>query len=164
MPFDSYSPLTAGYRGREIGGFQIMSTGDYYGCCACIGAAGTGLFYKAQLFGVPDGLALTLYEAGTIHGRTPGGRKLKLEIDSGYPAAGGIKIRIGLQTPETFRLYLRIPGWSRHSLVLVNGETDEADTGAHESHLRCRMGTASPFCWISACAFFGPLPMERIFS
>lgn len=44
LPFDSYSPLTFGTRGRSVGGFKDFPDGSYYGCCACIGAAGIGLW------------------------------------------------------------------------------------------------------------------------
>ncbi|MBR5539531.1 MAG: glycoside hydrolase family 127 protein, partial [Clostridia bacterium] len=40
LPFDSYSPLTAGTRGNGIGGYKRTRDGHYYGCCACIGSAG----------------------------------------------------------------------------------------------------------------------------
>ena len=44
LPFDSYAPLLPGLRGRQMGGYQVMENNTYYGCCACIGAAGLGLF------------------------------------------------------------------------------------------------------------------------
>lgn len=43
LPFDSYSPLTAGTRGNGIGGFKIMPDNHYYGCCA-----GNGLSEKRK--------------------------------------------------------------------------------------------------------------------
>ena len=42
-PFDSYSPLYMNRRGRKIGGFKKMQKGRSYGCCACIGSAGTAI-------------------------------------------------------------------------------------------------------------------------
>jgi len=51
LPFDSYSPLTAGTRGNGIGGLKVMSDLHYYGCCACIGSAGIGLVPKMQAAG-----------------------------------------------------------------------------------------------------------------
>lgn len=42
-PFDSYSPLYINRRGRKIGGFKKMQHGRSYGCCACIGSAGTAI-------------------------------------------------------------------------------------------------------------------------
>jgi len=44
LPFDSYSPLAFGRRGKGVGGLKIYDDGSFYGCCACIGAAGIGLY------------------------------------------------------------------------------------------------------------------------
>ena len=44
MPFDSYSPLFQSRRGQGVGGLKYFSDGTYYGCCACIGAAGLAVY------------------------------------------------------------------------------------------------------------------------
>lgn len=121
LPFDSYSPLTAGYRGRATGGFQIMSDGHYYGCCACIGATGSGLFEKMQLMENDEGLALLLYEAGRMEAITPGGQKVKLSLETNYPSDGRVNISVSLAKPESFSLWLRIPAWSKKSTLLMEG-------------------------------------------
>ena len=41
--FDSYSPLYKSSRNRKTGGYQKMEGGTAYGCCACIGSAGTAV-------------------------------------------------------------------------------------------------------------------------
>lgn len=75
LPFDSYSPLTAGTRGNGIGGLKLMSDNHYYGCCACIGSAGCGLIPKITLLRAEDGLVLNLFISGTVTARTPGRRQ-----------------------------------------------------------------------------------------
>ncbi|MBR4865744.1 MAG: glycoside hydrolase family 127 protein, partial [Clostridia bacterium] len=76
LPFDSYSPLTAATRGSYVGGFKVMPDGHYYGCCACIGAAGIGLAGKMALLRSRQGLALALYVPGTYQARLPDGTPL----------------------------------------------------------------------------------------
>jgi hypothetical protein len=49
LPFDSYTPLTAGTRGNGIGGLKVLDDGHYYGCCACIGSAGIGIVPKMHI-------------------------------------------------------------------------------------------------------------------
>lgn len=49
LPFDSYSPLTAGTRGNGIGRLKLMSDNHYYGCCACIGFGGLRAVPKITL-------------------------------------------------------------------------------------------------------------------
>ncbi|MBQ1229429.1 MAG: glycoside hydrolase family 127 protein [Clostridia bacterium] len=112
LPFDSYSPLTAGTRGQKIGGFRPMSDNHYYGCCACIGAAGIGLVPRAQLLATKTGFAMNLYLAGTVKTVTPEGQTLLLCTETDYPKTGSIRITVELERPECFELKLRIPAWS----------------------------------------------------
>ncbi len=44
LPFDSYSPLCRSTRGKGVGGLKFFADGAYYGCCACIGAAGLAVY------------------------------------------------------------------------------------------------------------------------
>ena len=64
MPFDSYSPLTAGTRGNKIGGLKLMSDNHYYGCCACIGSLGLGLIPKMAVLSTKCGFVMNLYIDG----------------------------------------------------------------------------------------------------
>ena len=44
LPFDSYSPLYMSRRGLDVGGLKFFDDGTFYGCCACIGAAGLAVY------------------------------------------------------------------------------------------------------------------------
>lgn len=121
LPFDSYSPLTAGLRGTKIGGFKIMSDNHYYGCCACIGAAGIGLVTKTQALLSKDGIVINLYVDGAINLTLPGGQAAKVNVETTYPKGGEIKISFAMEKPEKFKLYLRNPAWSESTSVKVNG-------------------------------------------
>lgn len=121
LPFDSYSPLTAGTRGNGVGGFQIMADGHYYGCCACIGSAGGGLVPKMHLLATKNGLALNLYIAGSAQSRTPQGQTVMFDTATEYPRHGEIRITMHLEAPETFELLLRNPAWSKRTALCVNG-------------------------------------------
>ena len=122
LPFDSYSPLTAGTRGRGIGGLQHMSDNHYYGCCACIGSAGNGLLPKMQLMQARDGLAVNLYIDGTVDTTTPAGQPLRLTTATAYPVEGEVRLQLSLPQPEEFCLRLRIPAWSRQTKLTLNGQ------------------------------------------
>ena len=76
LPFDSYSPLLPGLRGRKMGGYKEMENGTYYGCCACIGAAGLGLIGMASATASADGLFVNLFLNGRIKTLTPAGQAL----------------------------------------------------------------------------------------
>ncbi len=122
LPFDSYSPLTAGCRGNGIGGLQLMPDGHYYGCCACIGAAGMGLIPKMALLRENGGIVMNLYIPGQMKTRTPGGAALEITTATEYPKEGEVVLTLHLQQAETFRLHLRIPSWSKEMVVIINGE------------------------------------------
>lgn len=129
LPFDSYSPLTAGVRGVWIGGVQEMHDHHYYGCCACIGSAGIGMVPKMAFWRKTDGFSLNLYIPGMIRSETPKGQKISFFLETEYPKHGQVKIKLGLEEAEEFALSLRIPAWSKDiGLIGCNGIV-EAENG-----------------------------------
>lgn len=129
VPFDSYSPLTFKARGIGIGGYKKFSTGGYYGCCACIGAAGTALFPLTAVMEQDSGIVLNQYNNGTASATTPDGNPLTLRVNGYFSDEGHAAVTLSLTTPETFTLRLRIPAWSHEPTVTVNGETTAAEKG-----------------------------------
>ncbi|PWM73792.1 MAG: hypothetical protein DBX59_04220 [Bacillota bacterium] len=118
-PFDSYSPLTVNRRGRRAGGYMRLQNGRSYGCCACIGSAGTAI---AGLFAIlcgQDGVYVNLYNTGAFTA-TVGGREVKLEISANLYRSDNVKIKI--KGTGTFALGLRKPAWSDRFDVSVDGE------------------------------------------
>ena len=102
LPFDSYSPLTAGTRGNGVGGFRPMSDNHYYGCCACIGAAGIGLITKTQLMTTRGGFAMNLYIDGDVSTTTPTEKPITFKTSTAYPKYGAVQITLEMQEEETF--------------------------------------------------------------
>jgi len=121
LPFDSYSPLTAGTRGNGIGGLKVMSDNHYYGCCACIGAAGLGLVPKMSLLRTEKGFAMNLYIDGSIETETLSGNRVVFKTETKYPVSGNIRVVVDIPQKEVFTLMLRIPAWSKQTKVSVNG-------------------------------------------
>ncbi len=128
FPFDSYSPLRAGKRGRSTGGFKIMADNNpstprnSYGCCAAIGACGLGMFPRAACMLNEKGVVLSFYNDGTIRTGLPSGNPVSLTVSGGYPVKGKITIKVDMEQEETFTLSLRIPAWSKKTELTVNGE------------------------------------------
>ena len=129
LPFDSYSPLTASTRGLKIGGLKVLSDGHYYGCCACIGAAGIGLVYKTQLLLSEGGVVINHYIDGDASITMKNGAKLGIKTETSYPASGNVKMTLSLEKPEKFALSLRNPAWSEATAILVNGTPVKANSG-----------------------------------
>lgn len=120
VPFDSYSPLTAGVRGRGIGGLKLMADNHYYGCCACIGAAGAGLVPKMALMKSADGLAVNLYIPGEMETTGPEGSLVRLRVTTEYPKEGQVRIFVETEAEEPFVVRLRNPAWSRETRASVD--------------------------------------------
>ena len=129
LPFDSYSPLTADRRGRKVGGYGLFSDGTFYGCCACIGAAGAGIIPRFALLHSKDGITLNYYERGEICTQTPNGNPLKVMMETKYPYDGKIRISLELAAPETFTLSFRIPAWCRGASLTVDEKAESVACG-----------------------------------
>lgn len=121
LPFDSYSPLTAGTRANGVGGLQIMSDNHYYGCCACIGAAGIGLVPKMQLLSKENGFTMNLFINGRVETTSPAGNKVIFETITNYPTDGDVKINITTEVEEEFEVKIRNPYWNKQTAISVNG-------------------------------------------
>ena len=119
MPFDSYSPLTPGVRGIGVGGNQVLSDGSYYGCCACIGAVGLGIYSAHRLLRSPAGLVLSFLDDGEGTVKMDGAVKVK--VTGNYPKEGAVKITVATEKKERFDLKVRIPDWSE-KCVSVSGK------------------------------------------
>lgn len=119
LPFDSYSPLTSGYRGQGIGGLKVMSDNHYYGCCVCIGAAGIGMVPKVNLMNSEDGFVMNLYIPGTVNTEFAD-KKVSFTTETEYPRLGNVKITV--KADGKFVLKLRNPYWSKTTKAFINEE------------------------------------------
>ncbi len=122
LPFDSYSPLTADSRGRKVGGYNVFPDGSFYGCCACIGAAGSGIIPRFAFLRSRGGFVLNFYEKGEIKTLTDGGCELTIKIDTEYPLEGSVRLTLSLEKEESFSLALRVPAWCKEASLFVSGE------------------------------------------
>ena len=129
LPFDSYSPLTAGTRGNLVGGQKKMADQTFYGCCACIGSAGTGLISKVATLQSKSGVVLNLFSAGVTCVETPNGMPLELNMMTDYPRNGKITIKLGLQKEEQFSISIRNPYWSESTSVRIGEDLQPINSG-----------------------------------
>ena len=129
LPFDSYSPLVSDTRGRSVGGFNTFEDKTFYGCCACIGAAGAGVIPEIAVMDTADGLVVNYYEKGTVRTKTPQGSELTLNINTAYPYDGKVEISLNAIRKERFSFALRIPAWCKDATVSVNGSTEKVSAG-----------------------------------
>lgn len=140
LPFDSYSSLLPNIRGRQIGGLQLLPDNHYYGCCACIGAAGCGLIHKVGVMLSKTGLAVNLYIPGSVKTLTPSAKDVTLNFETDYPLDGKVKITLDLREEEEFDISLRIPSWSKDSSLTVCGENKEVSFGYNTVRKKWKKG------------------------
>lgn len=129
LPFDSYSPLAAGARGKRVGGFKVMADGSAYGCCACIASAGVGMMPGFALMQTEEGIVLNTYYEGVTAFKTLGGQTATLTTQTAYPFGSHVEIKIALEHDEAFAVQFRVPAWSRKTSATVNGDTVAAENG-----------------------------------
>ena len=68
-----------------------------------------------------EGVWVNLFAASTLRWRTPGGRPLVLTQRTRSPWEGATTIEVGLESPEEFSIFVRIPAWSRSPAAYING-------------------------------------------
>ena len=133
VPFDSYSPLVNQPRGIGIGGYKKFKEGGYYGCCACIGAAGTGLFPLIAVMQTERGFVFNAYHNGIVDAVTKNGNQVVFRIDGAYLQKGEVKIKVLISAPERFTLRFRIPTWSNHPTISIYGKAMTVACGYYET-------------------------------
>lgn len=129
LPFDSYSALRPGTRGRQTGGMQRMADGTLYSCCACISPMGIGVLPPMCAMLAKDGIAVNFYFDGDVTAPMPSGEVVRFVTHTGYPYQNIVCMTVEPAEEEEFTLSLRIPAWSQNTIVTVNGETVTARNG-----------------------------------
>lgn len=83
-----------------------------------------------------DAIWVHQYMTGTARFTRPEG-EVRLEVESGLPWDGKVKIKVQPEKPMVFTLILRVPGWAGQATVAVNGSPLEvqAEGGGYLSIL-----------------------------
>lgn len=81
-----------------------------------------------------EGIYINLYTSAEARHTLRSGTEVLLDMQTDYPHAGEVKLRIGLERPTAFKLRLRIPAWCRSATVTVNGGTHcTAEAGTYHT-------------------------------
>ena len=136
--FDSYAPIYMDTRNRMIGGHNAMENHTvHYGCCACIGAAGTALMGLSSVMQGKTGIFMNMYIPGSVKVKSPCETAFTLIIDTKYPAQSGISISVeGAKGDESFALSFRIPSWCKNPSLKVNGQDFDVIPGTYQGITR----------------------------
>jgi DUF1680 family protein len=105
--------------------FQARPGSPELNCCSVNAARGLGLIGEWALMGDAEGVRLNWYGPGAITGAVLDGGSITLWQETDYPRSGDVKITVNVSHPQVVALRLRIPHWSEHTTVKVNGEAVE---------------------------------------
>ena len=97
--------------------------GPELNCCSTNANRGPGMIANWALMEGARGLVLNFYGPSTLWATLPGGNRVQLEQVTEYPARRGLALKVSPERPEEFTLNLRIPKWSRKTVVKVNGKS-----------------------------------------
>lgn len=78
-----------------------------------------GYFYSTS----DEGLFVHLYDNSELNWHLHDGNGLRMAQKTRYPWEGEVQMEVSPARPAEFALYLRMPAWSAHSTVRVNGES-----------------------------------------
>jgi DUF1680 family protein len=92
-------------------------------CCVANGPRGLFALPSVAVTPFKKGISVNFYSAGDFKVASPGGQKVDLALNTGYPATGDVNLSLKMQGPEEMIVRLRIPSWSTANELLINGET-----------------------------------------
>jgi len=101
--------------------WQSPKAGPDLNCCAVNAYRPLGMISQWALMEDKDGLVINFYGTGTFTARLASGARVGFKQETNYPADGHVKVTLNLEKPESFSLKIRVPRWSRNTVVKVNG-------------------------------------------
>lgn len=90
----------------------------------CCNASGQRILARlpCYLYGLRENQpAVLLYTASSAVIQPPGLPTVRLQQSTAFPSDGEVRIQVSLDTPASFRLYLRIPPYAASATASVNG-------------------------------------------
>ena len=111
-----YSPLA----GERLQGSEQCGMG--LNCCVASGPRGLFTIPLTAVMSEKEGLRVNFFVEGTYHLQTPGGQPAELIQQTTYPVSGNIILKLSIPKAENLTLRIRIPAWSKQSVLVINGE------------------------------------------
>jgi uncharacterized protein len=100
-------------------------------CCVANGPRGLLITPGWSVMGGVNGPVINLYSAGRWDHKLASGKVVTLTQETDYPENKDIIIQVDPTVTEEFTISLRIPAWSRNTILTVNGEAINAEAGTY---------------------------------
>jgi DUF1680 family protein len=101
---------------------------DKWPCCSGTIGQVTADYRISTYFRDRQGVFVNLYLPSMLQFTAPDGAEGRLVQTGGYPADGTVKLRMELKIASTFALRLRVPAFSKTTVVRVNGKVVQPAT------------------------------------
>ena len=126
----SYVNLLNGAKVNDYGwGWHFDSL--HVTCCNLNGPMGLAYIPYVAYMNSDIGPVINLYNRGEFQFQTPGKKRGRISVETDYPLSGEVKIGVNLKKSENFSIRLRIPAWSKNSVLKVNGESLDVIPGSY---------------------------------
>ena len=106
--------------------FQYRPGTPELNCCSVNAPRGLGMLSEWAVLEDDEGLVVNFYGPGRFDIERKSGERVVLTQETAYPLSGAISITVQPTQAAAFTLRLRVPEWSRHTTVAVNGRPLEA--------------------------------------
>lgn len=100
-------------------------------CCNLNGPMGLSYIPFVAVMQGKGGPVVNLYNACEAKAMTPKGREVALSLKTAFPKDGEVEIEVNPEKKEKFDLKLRIPYWSRNTVVRVGNRTIVPEAGKY---------------------------------
>lgn len=114
--------------------FQARQGTPELNCCAANAPRGLAMLADWAVMRDRDGLTINYYGPCRISASLADGTPVELIQETRYPDDGTVRLQLAMKRQARFNLRLRIPAWSRHTEVLLNGEPVSAGKRAASRH------------------------------
>ena len=100
-------------------------------CCPTRGSRALAQMPQHILGITPHGLAVNFFEEAQAIASLNSGLEVQVNMETGYPFSGDVRLSLGLAKPAHFAVQLRRPGWCRHWRLTVNNAPLAAPVDSH---------------------------------
>ena len=122
-----HSPLT----GERV---PSIVQGCNLSCCVSNGPRGLLITPEwAAMNDMNHDVVINLYSPGTVSFKLPDEKNVSVIQETDYPANNLVSLLIQPETASIFSIKLRIPEWSRQTILKVNGESISCKPGSYAS-------------------------------
>ncbi len=126
----SYVNLLNGVKTNREGWGGIVND-VYVTCCNLNGPMGLAYLPYVAIMNSAAGPVINLYNKGDATVQISKKQTVNLAIETDYPKSGNILVKVSPEVSETFTLRMRIPLWSKTTVLKVNGIPMEATPGTY---------------------------------